>query len=330
MEMRDLLDATPKSVKLYKNAGQVIVQGLSEERVCSLEQAVEVMVKGCNVRATGATNMNEHSSRSHAIVPVHLQQVRRGAEGQLWQRQHISSKFNFVDLAGSESMKKTQAEGQRAEELININKGLLQLALVIEQLAKVCMEGQNTKYVPYRDSKLTRYLEDSLGGNSRTCMIACISQVQEDVTETTSTLRYARQARNIKNCPTKNVTMDDTMQQMAVLEQTVLQQKAQLERPGEEEDLEVDWKSFMDATEVHLPVIAALNRRESVVKECKEDLKGEFESLFQGEMANLRQLGEALAKEVIGGKLRELQLAGDLRRVKAECAMLEQNQTLLK
>ena len=70
--------------------------------------------------------------------------------------------------------KKTQAEGQRAEELININKGLLQLALVIEQLAKVCMEGQNTKYVPYRDSKLTRYLEDSLGGNSRTCMIACI------------------------------------------------------------------------------------------------------------------------------------------------------------
>jgi chorismate mutase len=343
-EMRDLLDATPKSVKLYKNAGQVIVQGLSEERVCSLEQAVEVMVKGCNVRATGATNMNEHSSRSHAIVTVHLQQVRRGAEGQLWQRQHISSKFNFVDLAGSESMKKTQAEGQRAEELININKGLLQLALVIEQLAKVCMEGQNTMYVPYRDSKLTRYLEDSLGGNSRTCMIACISQVQEDVTETTSTLRYARQARNIKNRPTKNVTLDDTTQQLAtltsenselvhqlaVLEQTVLEQKEQLGRPGEEEDLEVDWKSFMDATEVHLPVIAALNRRESVVKECKEDLKGEFESLFQGEMANLRQLGEALAKEVIGGKLRELQLAGDLRRVKAECAMLEQNQTLLK
>ena len=92
----------------------------------------------------------------------------------------------------------------------------------------------------------------------------------------------------------------------------------------------MDWKSFMDATEVHLPVVAALNRRESVVKECKEDLKGEFENLFQGDTANLRQLSEALAKEVIGGKLRELQLAGDLRRVKAECAMLEQNQTLLK
>ena len=131
-EMRDLLDPTPKTVKLFKHGGHVKVQGLSEERVCNLQQALDVLYEGCSVRATGATNMNEHSSRSHAIVTVSLQQLRHGVEGHMWQRQHVSSKFNFVDLAGSESMKRTQAEGQRAEELININKGLLQLALVIE------------------------------------------------------------------------------------------------------------------------------------------------------------------------------------------------------
>ena len=264
-EMRDLLDPTPKTVKLFKHGGHVKVQGLSEERVCNLQQALDVLYEGCSVRATGATNMNEHSSRSHAIVTVSLQQLRHGVEGHMWQRQHVSSKFNFVDLAGSESMKRTQAEGQRAEELININKGLLQLALVIEQLAKGCLEGgsTNTNYVPYRDSKLTRYLEDSLGGNSSTVMIACISPEEDDASETTNTLRYACQARNIKNRPKKNVTLDDTAQQVitlsaendelqrriACLEEQVDSQKLQLEEKPkvefEEKAVKVNWRAVV-------------------------------------------------------------------------------------
>ncbi|RKP04810.1 P-loop containing nucleoside triphosphate hydrolase protein, partial [Thamnocephalis sphaerospora] len=108
----------------------------------------------------------------------------------------LQSKFHFVDLAGSERLKRTNAVGDRAREGISINAGLSALGNVISAL------GDNTKkavHVPYRDSKLTRLLQDSLGGNSQTLMIACVSPAASNLTETLNTLKYANRARNIKN-----------------------------------------------------------------------------------------------------------------------------------
>lgn len=115
--------------------------------------------------------------------------------------EEISSKFHFVDLAGSERIKKTGAQGQQLKEGISINKGLLCLGQVIKALTE---EKKDKNFIPYRDSKLTRILQDSLGGNSRTTMIACVSPAEFNYEETLSTIRYASSARNIKNKPVVN------------------------------------------------------------------------------------------------------------------------------
>jgi len=111
------------------------------------------------------------------------------------------AKFHFVDLAGSERAKKTGAVGATLKEGININKSLLVLGNVISALSE---EGKKNNFVPYRDSKLTRILQDSLGGNSRTSMIACVSPAESNFDETLNTLNYASRARKIKNKPKVN------------------------------------------------------------------------------------------------------------------------------
>ena len=125
------------------------------------------------------------------------------------------AKFHFVDLAGSERAKKTGASGDVLKEGININKGLLALGNVISSLTDESKKG----HVPYRDSKLTRILQDSLGGNSRTVMVACCSPAETNYEETLNTLKYAARARNIKNKPIVN--RDPASQQIAQLRQQV-------------------------------------------------------------------------------------------------------------
>ena len=139
--------------------------------------------------------MNVTSSRSHAIFIITLTTAS------------FKSDFTFVDLAGSERMKKTGAEGTRAREGIDINIGLLALGNVINALAdeERLASGKQIGHVPYRQSKLTRLLQDALGGNSQTLFLACVSPSDTNASETLSTLRYANRARNIKNAPVQNV-----------------------------------------------------------------------------------------------------------------------------
>ena len=161
--------------------------------------------------------MNEGSSRSHAIFTVVIEQkivkdvdeaaqaeVEKGGkagEEKAQVTEEISSKFHFVDLAGSERVKKTGATGATLKEGISINKGLLCLGQVISALTATSTEHQHT---PYRDSKLTRILQDSLGGNSRTTMIACVSPAESNYEESLGSIKYASRARNIKNKPVVN------------------------------------------------------------------------------------------------------------------------------
>lgn len=130
--------------------------------------------------------MNAQSSRSHAILTLHINQRMKDEDNARVELK--SSKFHFVDLAGSERLGRTGAEGERAKEGIKINYGLLALGNVINALS------ENQKHVPYRDSKLTRLLCDSLGGNSRTVLIACISPAEIDMAESINTLQVCLKA----------------------------------------------------------------------------------------------------------------------------------------
>jgi DNA repair exonuclease SbcCD ATPase subunit len=179
------------------------VAGLTTRNVSSSEQALNVLHEGTRNRTTAATLMNLTSSRSHAVFTINLQQTNRSAENV---DVTTTSRFTFVDLAGSERMKKTGAEGERAREGIKINEGLLALGNVINALADEERHAKEKKiHVPYRQSKLTRLLQDALGGNSQTLFLACVSPADTNASETLSTLHYANRARNIKNAPTKNV-----------------------------------------------------------------------------------------------------------------------------
>lgn len=189
------------------------------------------------MRVVGGTAMNDQSSRSHAIFTISLEQIQTNPDEMplpttttltgTGNSSMIKSKFHLVDLAGSERQSKTKAEGLRLKEGININLGLLALGNVISVLGE---ESGPPRHVPYRESKLTRLLQDSLGGNSHTVMIACVSPADSNMEETLNTLRYADRARKIKNKPIVNV--DPQAAELVLLRQHVQQLKAQLFQLG--------------------------------------------------------------------------------------------------
>ncbi|KAI9314976.1 hypothetical protein BX666DRAFT_2113761 [Dichotomocladium elegans] len=181
-------------------SGNIYWSGVREEPCKSPKELLGFLAKGSLGRTTGSTDMNAVSSRSHAIFSVILKQQVPDEENDEEQKT-IVSKFHFVDLAGSERLKRTNAQGDRAKEGIAINSGLLALGNVISALGD---ESRRSTHVPYRDSKLTRLLQDSLGGNSQTLMLACVSPSDTNFVETLSTLKYANRARNIKNRVTIN------------------------------------------------------------------------------------------------------------------------------
>uniref|UniRef100_A0A3Q4HBC6 Kinesin-like protein KIF21B n=1 Tax=Neolamprologus brichardi TaxID=32507 RepID=A0A3Q4HBC6_NEOBR len=231
-EILDLFDGTrdPESrgrksaIKIHEDAsGSIYTTGVTSRLVHSEDELLQCLKLGALSRTTASTQMNAQSSRSHAIFTIHLCQMRvcqqqmlnGGVEsGPISQPEYetLMAKFHFVDLAGSERLKRTGATGDRAREGISINCGLLALGNVISALGDQTKKGG---HVPYRDSKLTRLLQDSLGGNSRTVMIACVSPSDRDFMETLNTLKYANRARNIKN--KVMVNQDKTSQQISAL-----------------------------------------------------------------------------------------------------------------
>uniref|UniRef100_A0A803TD20 Kinesin motor domain-containing protein n=1 Tax=Anolis carolinensis TaxID=28377 RepID=A0A803TD20_ANOCA len=177
--------------------GRIIIVGLTAHEVTNAQETVSCLEQGNNSRTVAATAMNTQSSRSHAIFTISIEQKSKSD-----MNTSFHCKLHLVDLAGSERQKKTKAEGDRLREGININKGLLCLGNVISALGDETKKGS---FVPYRDSKLTRLLQDSLGGNSHTLMIACVSPADSNLEETLNTLRYADRARKIKNKPIVNI-----------------------------------------------------------------------------------------------------------------------------
>uniref|UniRef100_A0A8B9LMM6 Kinesin family member 21B n=1 Tax=Astyanax mexicanus TaxID=7994 RepID=A0A8B9LMM6_ASTMX len=235
-EILDLFDNTrdpeargrKSNIKIHEDGnGGIYTSGVTSRLVSSEEELLQCLKLGALSRTTASTQMNAQSSRSHAIFTIHLCQMRvcpqlvrtnddvnEVTDGPISQPEYetLTAKFHFVDLAGSERLKRTGATGERAREGISINCGLLALGNVISALGD---QSKKAGHVPYRDSKLTRLLQDSLGGNSRTVMIACVSPSDRDFMETLNTLKYANRARNIKNKVVVN--QDKTSQQINAL-----------------------------------------------------------------------------------------------------------------
>lgn len=219
-EIRDLLAKDQnKRLELKERPDTgIYVKDLSTFVCKSIKEIEHVMTIGNQNRAVGATNMNLHSSRSHAIFIITIEHSELGIDGQ----HHIRvGKLNLVDLAGSERQAKTGAVGERQKEAIKINLSLSALGNVISAL----VDGKSS-HIPYRDSKLTRLLQDSLGGNAKTIMVANIGPASYNYDETLITLRYANRAKNIKNKPRVNEDPKDAL--LREFQQEISRLKTQL------------------------------------------------------------------------------------------------------
>uniref|UniRef100_A0A8C7F6V1 Kinesin-like protein n=1 Tax=Oncorhynchus kisutch TaxID=8019 RepID=A0A8C7F6V1_ONCKI len=221
-EIRDLLSKDQSrrlELKERPDTG-VYVKDLSSFVTKSVREIEHVMNVGNQNRSVGSTNMNEHSSRSHAIFLITVECSELGVDGE----NHIRvGKLNLVDLAGSERQTKTGAQGERLKEATKINLSLSALGNVISAL----VDGRST-HIPYRDSKLTRLLQDSLGGNARTVMVANIGPASYNVEETLTTLRYSNRAKNIKNKPRVNEDPKDAL--LREFQEEIARLKEQLEK----------------------------------------------------------------------------------------------------
>ncbi|KAI1892430.1 hypothetical protein AGOR_G00133270 [Albula goreensis] len=196
-KIRDLLDVTKTNLAVHEDKNRVpYVKGCTERFVSSPEEVMDVIDEGKSNRHVAVTNMNEHSSRSHSIFLINIKQEHVETE------QKLCGKLYLVDLAGSEKVSKTGAEGAVLDEAKNINKSLSSLGNVISALA----EGTKT-HVPYRDSKMTRILQDSLGGNCRTTMFICCSPSSYNEAETRSTLMFGQRAKTIRNTASVNLEL---------------------------------------------------------------------------------------------------------------------------
>ena len=215
-------------------------------------ELMEFMNEGNKNRSVGETAMNKDSSRSHLLFMLYLESAVSGSDSESEEKKYVVSKLNLVDLAGSERLSKTGAAGDRLKEAQKINLSLSALGNVISAL----VDGKS-HHIPYRDSKLTRLLQDSLGGNTKTVMIANCSPADYNFDETLSTLRYASRAKFIKNKPIINEDPKD-----ALLKQYAEEIKMLKKRIEGQDIPEIPQKNITNNDEDHEEINAQLREKE--------------------------------------------------------------------
>lgn len=222
--VKDLLSdlcASPKEVAIMEDMNGVVLPDLTTVSIQSLEAAESLLKVGSERRKMAETGANQFSTRAHAVVQLYVERFQRdGSVERL-----TVGKLSMVDLAGSERLAKTGNRGDRLVEAGNINRSLLTLSTCITVLSDPKMQD---KFVPYRNSKLTRLLKDSLGGNSLTVFVACISPCPSTLDSTLQTLRYAHRARSIRNSVARNVKEIDVVDEDTSLAEVLRQELSAL------------------------------------------------------------------------------------------------------
>uniref|UniRef100_A0A674NE83 Kinesin-like protein n=1 Tax=Takifugu rubripes TaxID=31033 RepID=A0A674NE83_TAKRU len=330
-KIRDLLDVTKTNLSVHEDKNRVpFVKGCTERFVSSPEEVMDVIDEGKSNRHVAVTNMNEHSSRSHSIFLINIKQEHVETE------QKLSGKLYLVDLAGSEKVSKTGAAGAVLDEAKNINKSLSALGNVISALA------EGTSHVPYRDSKMTRILQDSLGGNCRTTMFICCSPSSYNEAETKSTLMFGQRAKTIRNTASinleltaeqwkrkyekekeKNKTMKDTIQKL----EAELNRWRNGEMPAQPDGLLVD----VDVTTEQRPILD--NDTSSIVVRISEEERQKYEEEIRklykqlddkDDEINLQcQLVEKLKQQMLDQDELLASSRGDGDKVQAELGRLQ-------
>ncbi|XP_069332429.1 kinesin-like protein KIF27 isoform X4 [Eulemur rufifrons] len=254
-ELRDLLELETSMKDLHireDEKGNTVIVGAKECHVEGADEVMSLLEMGNAARHTGTTQMNEHSSRSHAIFTISICQVEKNTkaaeDGSWYSHRHIVSKFHFVDLAGSERVTKTGNTGERFKESIQINSGLLALGNVISALGD---PRRKSSHIPYRDAKITRLLKDSLGGSAKTVMITCVSPSSSDFDESLNSLKYANRARNIRNKPTVNFSPESDRMDEMEFEIKLLREALQSQRTSVSQSSQIHREGTPDKNKIH-------------------------------------------------------------------------------
>ncbi|KAK2657957.1 hypothetical protein Ddye_011009 [Dipteronia dyeriana] len=315
-------DKQKKPISLMEDGkGCVVVRGLEEEAVYSANEIYTILERGSSKRRTADTLLNKHSSRSHSVfsITIYIKEAAVGDEDLI-----KCGKLNLVDLAGSENISRSGAREGRAREAGEINKSLLTLGRVINALV------DHSAHIPYRDSKLTRLLRDSLGGKTKTCIIATISPSAQSVEETLSTLDYAYRAKNIKNKPeanqkmSKTVLLKDLYLEIERMKEDVraardkngvyipherytqdeAEKKARIEKIEQlENDLNASEKEVDKFRELYLTELEKKLDLQSELKECKMDLEDKNKALLDLQENHRIALSTLKDKEFMISKL---------------------------
>ena len=251
-KIRDLIDLSKTNLNIREKDKEIYIEDLSEHYVSSEEDVIELIRIGSENRTTAATNMNENSSRSHTLVIMTLHQKNTKT------LEAKTGRLYLVDLAGSEKIAKTGSSGITLEEAKIINKSLSTLGMVINALT----DGKSM-HIPYRESKLTRVLTESLGGNAKTCLIITCSPSSYNESETLSTLRFGTRAKKIRNKPkiNKEVTVPELKLQIAKLEKMLVVFNGRISQ----------LESFIISNNLQVPPNEGMNEIEENTKENNSD-----------------------------------------------------------
>nr|AMS24209.1 kinesin 2 protein [Marsilea vestita] len=336
-EIRDLLSpATSKKLELKESVETgVYVKNLTSLTVNSFADIRQLLMLGKKNRAIGATAMNQDSSRSHSIFTITVESSTCDPTGG---KTHVRvGKLNLVDLAGSERLSKTGATGERFKEMTKINWSLSALGNVISAL----VDGKSS-HIPYRDSKLTRLLQDSLGGNTRTVMVANIGPADYNYEESISTLRYANRAKNIKNKPHVNEDPKDAI--ISEFQSEIQRLRAQIQASHSDMDymkrihsLEQEKQMFSEQLQHYKERFREVASSQQMSDQAIACLKADFENKAQLQLESLKaekERNEEEKERVINQlliQLREMEHQNqELSKGKEDHALLESKLKVLE
>lgn len=322
-ELRDLLSSeAPKplssgGLKVYDDKAKgIVIYGLEDTPVRDAVHGLDLLRRGSHKRQIAATKCNENSSRSHSVftLTVHMKETTSKGEDVL-----RVGKLNLVDLAGSENIGRSGAENKRAREAGMINQSLLTLGRVINALV------EKSSHVPYRESKLTRLLQESLGGRTKTCIIATVSAEKANLEETVSTLDYALRAKSIRNRPEMNSRMTRAGLIMEYVKEIERLKRDILAARGKEGFYvsSESWKEIQDEGNAQKTAADELRRLVEVAESKRESLQEQFEQNMQ--MLGKRDTEVKAIKLECAEKKRELDVVIDQAK-SLEAALTEETE----